>query len=189
MAFAITPPANPVAGNLLLSYVNGLTSNLGVALQPGQESAFLSSLQGNGLAADDVQILARVLSGKSVKLHEYRGVVQDLERLIGSHLAEGALRERVERSEDVRDQVHDQAMLELNDRGLEEDFLNYVLMSVMVSLDRGTLPTTDAQDVSPEFRHYVEDQELPDLIPLADKYIRAAQRVYQDRALLRAIHR
>lgn len=189
MAFAWSSPPVGMASNLLLNYVNGLASHLGVSCQPGQESVFLSSLRGNGLGEGDVQVLARLLNGKAVKLHEYQSVVQDLERLGDSHLAETALTERLDLSRRTMEGLHDQAMRELADRGLEGEFLNEILLETLVAMQSGYRFYASVNDVSREFRHFVEEKQLDELVNLAVRYAKASAAVAKDRSMLEAVRK
>jgi hypothetical protein len=168
--------------NLLLGYVNGLASNLGISYRPGQEGVFLSSLQRGGLAADGVQVLARLLNGKGVKLHEYRSVVSDLEAraketLLGRVAAAGAYLES----------VHEQAMRALDDRGLTTAFVQHFFLENLVFLQCGYKSPGGIADVSCEFRHFAENEGDPGLFCLAHRYIMASILVGEERARLESL--
>jgi hypothetical protein len=189
MTFTVSIPPAWTSSNLLVGYIGGLASTLGLSSTPGQESSLLSSLRGNGLAENDLQVLERVLKGKGVKLHQYQAVIQDLERLGNTHLAEGAIRERLESSRHAMNAVRDQAMREIDAAGLREDFLDHVLMETLVSFTMGFRFSVSVDDVSSEFRHFVEDRGLLHLSDLARRYLKAASDVARNQVLLESLQK
>lgn len=189
MAFSVTVPPARSSSNLLVGYVGGLASNLGLSCPQVQETQLLSSLRGNGLGESDLQVLERLIRGKAVKLHEYRAVIQDMERLGHTHQAEGALRDRLETSRHAMNVLRDQVVREIDEAGLSDAFLNHVLMEILVGFTTGFRFSVAIDDVSAEFRHFVEDRGLHHLSDLARRYVKASAEVARNQALLASLRK
>lgn len=175
------------AGNLLVGYVNNLVGVLGMSYQPGKEGSFFSSLQDQGLRDNEVQALARVLSGKSVKLHVYQSALKGLTRLQYDCMAENAVRKRCEAARERFESCHDRAMESLRERGDLDTFVAYAIEVQPILCQMGYLPGGGCRDVAYEYRSFVEGKSYIELFDLARAYARASVKLGEARKLLEAV--
>ncbi|HSA60095.1 MAG TPA: hypothetical protein VLJ37_10475 [bacterium] len=176
-----------VSQNILFSHVANLCGGFGVSYQAGQESGFFSSLHREGVLERDLATLDRLLRGRPVKLEDYRGVVRGLTRLRDERVADDAIQRRFEAAGHRFARCHDSAMAALEERGLTDRFVGFAIELQPLLFQQGYRPAGGPRDVAYEFRHFVEDESLIDLLDLARRYAMASGALRLEKELWEAL--